>query len=493
MSQQAADQWAKKYLKPIPAIPTYKNQALALTTQEGFDKSELSQIIAKDPGFSSQIFQRVNSKRKDSKRDYLESIQSALSLMGDQAITDFIEKYDTLDDLRSSFASVDDYLILVTRAHHAAAHSTLWAKRRNSQSIKEIGIASTLYDLAEYALCLFDHEKYQTYKNSLSDIQSINIISEKIWGFNLSHLSRTLCNHLYLPDLIKEAFGFLDNAGIRTQGIKLANQLVKQADYNWYDQSMQDCLIKIADHNQLSLTKTIDLVHQVSIESARHIDFDYKFHSAANLVQHAPMQRLELSKTQSSSEQTLLETNQNTKNNTEPNRSKNSLAHLLQSIKQVAQSSSSSQAVLLTTLLNGLHQYLEIQRIALLLLNKDRSQLNTRLHSGLQADSKLLKISLMTAQSGLFKKLLEKPQAVWINQQNFKKYEKALPGMFKSCSLSDDFFLMSLFSGNKPVGIVYCDNQSSKSLSEQQFAQFKQAIILTSKAMLLIAQRQKKQ
>ena len=102
-----------------------------------------------------------------------------------------------------------------------------------------------------------------------------------------------------------------------------------------------------------------------------------------------------------------------------------------------------------------------------------------------------MNISLQTKQAGLFKKLLEKPQAVWINPQNYKKYEKALPGLFKSCSLNDDFFLMSLFSGDKPIGVIYSDNQNAQPLTQEQFKHFKQAISLTAKAMALLTKRKK--
>lgn len=492
MTQQAADNWVKKYLQPLPVIPLYKQQALSLISTSHYDKTELSQIMAKDPGFSSQLLNKVNSKRKNSKREYLESIQSALSLLGDQAIKEFVTRTESLDDVRTSFTCVEDYLTLVARAHHAATHAKQWASNRNSQGIKEVGIATKLYDIAEYVLCLFDHEHYLSFKNELYKAQNPNLSSESILGFSLNELAKNLCDTLHFPELIKEAHGFLNSVGMRTQGIKLAIQLSKQADFDWYNQAMQDCLIKIADHCQLSLQKTIDMVHQTSIESARHIDFAINFHAAANLVLHAPMQRLEAKDTVREHSQAASETKPITKESPKAKLPEDLVPLLINSIKKVAQSPNSSQAELLTTLLKGLHDHLKIKRNALLLLNKDRTQLNTRLHSGLEANSKLLKISLITAQSGLLKKLLEKPQAVWINPQNFKKYEKTLPGLFKSCNLSDDFFLMSLFSGNKPVAIVYADNQSNSALTQQQFTHFKQILTLSAKAMVIIAKRGQK-
>ncbi len=493
MPEEQLQTWIKSHLQALPAIPFYAKQAQQLVSEKHFDKLPLSQIIASDPGLSSQLFNLINAKRKNTKREYIESIQSALSLMGDAGIIHFVKNITTLDDIRTSFECEHDYLQLIARSQQAAKHAKAWGEKRQSQGVKEIGIATRLYDIAEFALCLFDHDNFKAFKQkNLSNNYQADQNCQSIFGFNINQLSLALCDQFHLPELVKEAHNLDDVLGIRSQGIKIASSLMHQADISWYHEQVTDYLKQAADLCQMPLEKINTLAHIISVESAHELEFEVKFHSAANLVQHKAATRPVVVK-----QETVLKTKVNPVKTAVPDvikaRPIATANPLLATLKSTAQDSKTSQATQLNALLNGCHQHLNMKRNALFLLNKDKSKLSTRLHSGLDHDSPLLKFTVNKAQAGLLKILLEKPQAIWINPDNVRKYEQMLPGIFKSCSLSDDFFMMSLFSGKNPVGIVFCDNYGTgKALKKPAFDLFKQAVGLTSKAMLLIGQRQKK-
>jgi len=488
MPSASLQSWIKNQLQDIPVIPVYAQQARLEIDKPDFDKLTLSQIIASDPGLSIQLFNLVNAKRKGTKRVYIESIQSALSLMGDAGIINFIKDITTLDDIRSSFECENDYLQLVARSQQAAKHAKCWGEKRQSQGIKEIGIATRLYDIAHFALCISDHENFKTFKQQNLTDYNPDASCQNILGFSLNELSIALCDHFHLPELVLEAHNRDEVAGIRSQGIKIACGLVHQADISWYHEKTIDYLIKAADLCQLPLEKVNSLAHICCVESARELDFKVNFHSAANLVQHdAPPRPKQLIKTIKPKAAPKAEPKLDNK----PKPAiPDTQEQFLQSLKTIAQDKKTSQAVQLNALLEGCHRHLKTPRNVLILLNKDRSKMSTRLHKGLADDSALLKFSVAHAQSGLFKILLEKPQAIWINPKNFLKYDKMLPGIFKSCCLNDDFFMMSLYSGKKPVGIVFCDNYGKNiALNKTQFDLFKQAVVLTGKAMQLISQR----
>lgn len=490
-SSPALKTWLKNNLKPIPAIPFYAKQAKAIIEEESFEKLELSKIISSDPGLSTQLFNLVNAKRKGTKREYVESILSALSLLGEPGIVNFINHISTLDDIRTSFECENDYLALIARAQQAAKHAKQWAEKRGSQGIKEIGSATKLYDIAEFALCLFDHEKYKVYKDNNKKLYDPNKHCKEQFGFDFYPLSLALCDHFHLPELALEAHNRDEIAGIRSQGIKIASKLMHHADLDWYSEATISYLKKASDLCQISIDKICTMAHITCVESAHELNFDVKFHSAANLVQHKEPPRPQLVKEEKvklkpTLEKSVIIEKPKEKVLTQPSNT------LLSDLKIVAQQKNTSQASQLMALLDGCQKYLKFNRNALFLLTKDRSKMSTRLHKGLDNDSTLLNFSISQQQAGLLKILLEKPQAIWINPDNFRKYEKMLPGIFKSCSLSDDFFMMSLFSGNNPVGIVFCDNYGQrKPLNKEQFNLFKQAVSLTSKAMVLISQRQK--
>ncbi len=488
MSLAATQAWIKAHLQPFPAIPLYAQQAHALIKKTNFNKKELSNIIASDPGLSIQLFNQLNAKRKGTKRDYIESIQSGLTLMGDAGIIQFINKITTLDDIRTSFDCEHDYLQLVARAQHAAKHAKLWGKKRQSQGVKEIAIATRLYDIAQFALCLFDYEHFCQFKQLNTTHYNPDKTCQKILGFSLNELSSALCEHTHLPELVQEAHNRHYISGMRSQGIKIAAELAHQADISWYQDATLDYLIQAADLCQLPIDKITSLAHLSCVEAARELDFKVHFHAAANLVQHHAPPRPKVVR-----ETPLKPLNTTTaKPDIKPTLSARPdvQKQLLNELKSIAQNKTTTQAQQLNALLSGCYKHLKTRRNALFLLSQDRTKLTTRLHKGLANDSALLKFSVATKQAGLLKILLEKPQAIWINPDNFQRYEAMLPGIFKSCSLSDDFFMMSLFSGKKAIGIVFCDNHGSKqALDKQCFDSFKKAVGLSAKAMLFISQR----
>ena len=56
--------------------------------------------------------------------------------------------------------------------------------------------------------------------------------------------------------------------------------------------------------------------------------------------------------------------------------------------------------------------------------------------------------------------------------------------------MTDNFLAMSLFIGEKPIGIVYADRSNlAQNIDVNTFAQFKQLVTLTSKALTLLAKR----
>jgi len=492
MSSPALKTWLKSKLKALPAIPFYAKRAQELITNENFEKIELSKIISADPGLSSQLFNLVNAKRKGTKREYIESILSALSLMGDAGIINFIKNISTFDDIRTSFDCENDYLELIARAQQAARHAKLWAEKRHSQGIKEIGSATRLYDIAEFAFCLFDHEKYQSYKVNNHTEYNPKKYSQALLGFDINQLSLALCDHFHLPELVREAHDPNEVLGIRSQGIYIASELMHQADLDWYSTTTISYLKKAADLCQAPIDTITTMAHITCVESAQELDFNVKFHSAANLVRHqAPPRPTHIKVVKPKKATTEIKTP--IKESPLPQQvTPPSGNELLLELKIMAKNSTTSQANLLNTLLEGCQNHIKTHRNALFLLSKDHKKISTRLHKGLSKGSALLNFSMPMQQSGLLKILLEKPQAIWINSNNYRKYEKMLPGIFKSCSLSDDFFMMSLFSGGKAVGIVFCDNYGQKiPLNKEQFNLFKQAVSLTAKAMLLISQRHK--
>ena len=159
-------------------------------------------------------------------------------------------------------------------------------------------------------------------------------------------------------------------------------------------------------------------------------------------------------------------------------------------LKILLKSSRVTQAQLLDLLLTHLHDDLHLSRVVLLLLSADRTKLGTRAGKGLDEHSAVRKLVVDVSKANLLRSLLGKQQGIWIDPAGYGKYEAALPAKFKAAFLHEHFYLMSLFVGSRPIGLIFADRaQAVTQLDKATYVRFKSAIILTSKALTLLARR----
>ncbi|WP_432720657.1 HDOD domain-containing protein [Jeongeupia wiesaeckerbachi] len=91
--------------------------------------------------------------------------------------------------------------------------------------------------------------------------------------------------------------------------------------------------------------------------------------------------------------------------------------------------------------------------------------------------------SLALDESHLFAQLLKKPQAVWLSGESRPQLMPQLPPSVTGIIGGDDFCAMSLFVGDKAVGLLFADRPPSIPIDAQVYQYFKQICQLTSRAL----------
>ncbi len=130
-------------------------------------------------------------------------------------------------------------------------------------------------------------------------------------------------------------------------------------------------------------------------------------------------------------------------------------------VKSLIKLPTATQTDVIELLIKELAMNLQLSRVVLMLLSKDGAILSTRMSKGLGSQSPLLKLKIKVSQGGVIKSLIIKPQSLWVKSANFKKYEPLLPGNFRASCLSQNFFLMSLFIDENPIGMIFYDSIKS--------------------------------
>jgi len=153
-------------------------------------------------------------------------------------------------------------------------------------------------------------------------------------------------------------------------------------------------------------------------------------------------------------------------------------------LKSLARSREVTRARLIDLLLDHLHESLHMTRVLLLTLSRDGMKLGTHTSRGIKQYSLLNRLMIDIDENRMFRSLLAKPLGLWVEPANYAQYEAYLPSSFRKSVLHENFFLMTLFSGAKPVGIIFCDRvHSVNAVDREVYTRFKEAVLHTSKAL----------
>ena len=84
----------------------------------------------------------------------------------------------------------------------------------------------------------------------------------------------------------------------------------------------------------------------------------------------------------------------------------------------------------------------------------------------------------------LFKKLADKPLAVWVTNHNRERIWPELPERFKQITHQHSFALISLFCGNRPCYYLYGDRgKDNAEVSDFDFRHFKQLAVAANRCL----------
>lgn len=468
MSEKNARAWLENHNGLIPSMDDFHQQVIEMLEEGIAPLKDIADIIMLDPGMSIALLQKTNTQLKKSRRPLADTIRTAMGMLGLPAITTLIHQLATLGNFGSNKATSDRFRQLLSRSHHAIAQLNLFAKLQGLQRTEGTRTAMLLHNIGEMYVCLHDPEAYQDYHRKLYSKPDQSDLARQIFGFEFMHLSILLSRQWALPELLIESYESQKNQSRKSSLIHLAGELAKQAELGWYHQSMLLAQNNCASFLNLTPINTRQHIQSAALGAANNSAISDVFPAAARLIllpdidKPTVIKKPEAEKPQS----------------------------LGARIKALLQSSKATQSLIISLLLNYLFKDLGFSRVVLMTLSSDRKILKTQAGKGLDSGSSFLKFQLQIANAGLLKSLLLKPQALCLNASNYRKYESSLPGIFKATCLCDNFALMSIFIGNKPIGLIYCDRSvSGEAIDKAVYSEFKASIMTTSKALVFLAKR----
>ena len=280
-----------------------------------------------------------------------------------------------------------------------------------------------MHNIGELAACLFDFDLYRDYKKRLDSSSSAPVAAKSTFGFNFNDLGKLLVEQWRLPDLIAESLDKSVNISRNARLIQLAANLAQQAETGWSHEPIKSAIevsASFLNHPPDLLEKQIKTC---AVESARSFAITDVFPAAARLILLPDIE------------------NQPAPGKTPPpDLSSSTQSDFQTRIKSLLKSPEASHSSVIRLLADNLHTELKFSRVVLMLISKDRSKITARVNNELSADSPFHKLEINTDNSGLFKSLMDKPQALWVNAANYKRFDALLPERFKATCMCNNFF-----------------------------------------------------
>ncbi len=471
MTAEAAQTWLSARPHTLPAIELHHRQAMAILENHAKTVSDLADVIALDPGMSVSVYREVNSRlaRRGDRR--IESVHVALGLLGDGAIADLVTAHPVLEKIVADAGHRQGYHQLASRGHHLQAQLRYFLSLQGVRSVREVLSAGLLHNVGEYCACLFDHDRYSLYEEQFRRVGIDSNSAKVIFGFDFHELGRLFAKQHFLPDLVVESLDDKIPPGRKARLIQLAADLTHQAEVGWQHSAMRATEEVCAAYLNQSSDGFEKQLQRIALDAARDCPFDDVLPAAARLI----MLSDDAVTTPAAGPPAAGD------GNPFENR-----------VRSLLETNGATQAKLLELLMTHLHDELHLSRVALLLASRDGKHLGTRAGKGIDEHSPVRSLVVDLERESLLKSLLAKPQAIWVEPATYPRFEAALPKRFREAFLHENFFLMSLFVGDRPVGLVFADRAPGvPPLDKKIYLRFKSAILLTAKALTRLAERRR--
>jgi HD-like signal output (HDOD) protein len=451
--QSALREWLIRIKdKPIPVLARTADQLRKLNASDDAPVQQIVEVVEQDPGLTVQLLRFCNDKQGQRLQREVASVQQAIMLVGTRKLNEMAMKLPLLHKSLQEPAR-SQVLRTFCRAYHAGMQAVQWARQRRDMTPDEVFAASQLHFLGEFVLAMHAPDKLlETFRMR----REKNIASEEaqylILGFTLDELSLAIAEAWHLPGLVMEALRAENANHPRGFGIMLAVQLARHAAIDWYSSKTNTLLKQAAEWLNVPLDKLVTQTHQLAVDIAQHDHYQGVLQAAALLIQDRPALQTAVgekpaAKTESHAAVCLMP-------------QVNLLVDILNQLKQALVLKKDTDEIV-RIVLQGMHDGVGLNRVVFAKLDADRRYLRASAIVGAENDPVFNRFSIKLNTPHLFVRLLDKSQAVCINDENRDQYWRMVPVEFQKLIGTNSFTAMSVFANGELFGMVYADRHTS--------------------------------
>ena len=446
--------WARR---SIPILQESRNQIMGMMRRaEMLRPSEVAEVVARDPLLATQVLRMINQRERGSLSSDIVAIDAAIMLIG---VIPFLEQFARAQTIESLMlpahqAEYGKLLKLVFEARLARRLASHFANSRFDAKLGEIQAAAILFNIVDSLVLItpFLETNAPTLNGALEASEKAQLLST--WQ---------------IPEPIQVLLSASSDLSTRSILQQAVVPLARLLDLGWWQDEVQQKLNTISAILNLPFAQVWQLLTQQLLAFTRKEGKSNSFYTPARwlamLPGEWPKPAVAVTKTQ-----------------TTPVLKKDVLADRMQALHLAGiQGVATNQVMVLAV--RALSEGLGLQRIAFTLLMAAENSLRARYVQGVEPTDPLNTLRISLEKQHIFTKLLQKSQSFWLNSSNYNQFVPHLPIELVETIGAKSFCAMSIFVGDKPVGLIYADAGLNGVVTEFHYQHFKQICILASKAL----------
>lgn len=482
--------------RPLPVMAASLSAVKSQMANPHLSLVDYASSILDDPALAAALLKKANLHRQSVNREPLTTLSNALSHLGRSQLEQQLAQLKTLDKLGLAEQNAEGYKAAVAASCHASSLALDWALERKIHEPEEMQLAALLQCLAEMSLwChggkVMPEIEARCYGQSMDYDQA----AEQVLGCSIRALGAALANAWAMPELVVQSLELKAQDFTLATGVMLASRLARLTQHNWQNKSTRGCLDDIAHYKGHSLSDIEPRIYQNAVALSDHFialgltpparflpmlaDENY-IDPKYLLNESGPATVTEKLATSASSK------DEGDKSSFEPNKTDisselaNKLTSIRGMIKQRVKAGELIQAVVEAIQLSG------FERVVFAVNVPEKKLLHGRFFANGVTDRLFKEFKISIAQPNIFTLLMNKPQHLWINDDNRGKFWSRIPDLVKHQLQNDSFMMMSIVTDKHSVGLMYADAIDGE-LTQKKYQRFQSLCRLLTEGMVEIS------
>ena len=437
-------------------MPIFSNTAQSIHDILNDDRKgamELASVILQDPNLTVKLLKMSNSSYYNPTRQKMITVSRAIVILGSEMIRELTLLCSFFESILSS-TNRRQANEEIAQAIHSAVQAKAIAMATRDTSPEEVFIATLLNHIGKISFWCFCGEQGERIQALIEDGSCTREEAEKqVLGFKLSDLGVSLSKAWKFGGLIEEAIKRFPvsnspRVGLVHLGYEITEALKEGANSKQYNA----CVKKIEAITKLSKKAVIENINSNS-DVAFGIARQFGAVDASAFIPKSSAQAFD-------SEEDL-----------------SAEFDKIQLQFQISQDITSIISdkldinLLLETVLEGIQRGVGMDRTIFSLMSSDKTSLKEKLSLGWRKNNQSLTFNISSTPPNIFFKALSSPQPFWAKPATDDK-------LFTLRDVNvvgkNQCFLMPIYSGKKPIGLIYTDRGiTNQPLTEDDFNAFK--------------------